>query len=314
LVANNIVVLRQAATELADLAAVDLDGIDALHRALLPDERYHGLRTIQNWIGGGRWNPVGAAYVPPSPAHVRPLMDDLVSYLNGGAHAALVQAGLVHAQFETIHPYTDGNGRVGRALIHTVLTRRGLTSAAVLPVSLVLLTNAQAYVGGLNAYRYTGPAHEADAQQATADWLHVFLDAAAQAAQQVTQFADQVADLRAEWLAQLADRRGAGGKKEAPRANSAVARLLKVLPEVPLLTTATAQRLLGVSPGAAYRAVEELAEAQILNRKTLQTGTVGYSAPDIFDLLTFTERRMASTRWDTRESPPVRPVPARPQH
>jgi Fic family protein len=313
LVANNITALRQAATGLAEPPAVDLGGIDALHRALLPDEQHHGVRTIQNWIGGGRWNPTGAEYVPPPPVRVEPLMQDLVSYVNGGVHGALVQAALAHAQFETIHPYTDGNGRVGRALIHTVLTRRGLTSAAVLPVSLVLLTNSQSYVRGLNAYRYTGLPHEEEAQRATAEWLHVFLDAAAAAAQHVTQFADQLTELRAEWLAQLADRRGAGGKAEAPRANSAVARLLHMLPDVPLLTTATVQRVLGVSPGAAYRAVEELAEAQILSRKNLQTGTVGYSAPDIFELLTFTERRMASTRWDTRQSPPVRPVPARPQ-
>jgi Fic family protein len=75
-------------------------------------------------------------------------MDDLCTYLNGGLHARLVQAALVHAQFETIHPYTDGNGRVGRALIHTVLVRRGLTPSALLPISLVLLTRSQEYLTG----------------------------------------------------------------------------------------------------------------------------------------------------------------------
>jgi Fic family protein len=313
LVANNITVLRQAATGLAEAGAVDVAGIDALHRALLPDERHHGLRTIQNWIGGGPWNPLGAEYVPPAPERVGPLMADLVSYLNGGAHAPLFQAALAHAQFETNLPYTDVNGRVGRALIHTVLTRRGLTPAAVLPVSLVLLTDSNSYVRGLNAFRYTGAAHEEGASRATAEWLDIFLEAAGQAAQQVTRFAGQLAQLRTDWSAQLADRRGAGGKKEAPRADSAVARLLRVLPEIPMLTTVTVQRVLQVSQGAAYRAVEELTQAQILYRRTLPAGVVGYSAPDVFELLTFAERRMAGTRWDTRESPPARPVPAGPQ-
>lgn len=116
------------------------------HGQALPDERHHGLREVQNWIGGNDWNPLDAQFVPPPPHHVEALMDDLVSYMNGGVHAPLVQAALVHSQFETIRPYTDGNGRVGRALIHTVLTRRGLTPSAVLPVSLVLLTRSDAYL------------------------------------------------------------------------------------------------------------------------------------------------------------------------
>lgn len=82
------------------------------------------------------------------------LLEDLVNYLNGASHSPIVQAALVHAQFETIHPYSDGNGRVGRALIHTVLTRRGLTSDAILPVSLILATFRDRYVSALNAYRH----------------------------------------------------------------------------------------------------------------------------------------------------------------
>jgi Fic family protein len=157
LVANNISALKRAARELAFAPIVTAQGITDLHGALLPDHDLQGLRTAQNWIGGSAWHPLGADFVPPPPARVQALIDDLAEYASGAAHAALVQAGLVHAQFETIHPFADGNGRVGRALIHTVLTRRGLTRTAVLPVSLVLLTRSDAYVRGLTAYRYDGP-------------------------------------------------------------------------------------------------------------------------------------------------------------
>ena len=240
-------------------------------------------------------------------------MDDLVTYASGGVHAPLVQAALVHAQFETIHPYTDGNGRVGRALIHTVLTRRGLTPSAVLPVSLVLLTRSDAYLDGLTAYRYDGEPGSRAAQDATTSWLGVFLDAAELAAAQVERFADELTELRAQWTARLSVHRAGLGVRETPRSDSAVARLIGILPEAPLVTTTTVQRMLGVSQPAAYKAVEELRAAGIVSRRKVNRGTVGYLARDVFDLLTFAERRLASTRWDTRESRPARPVPAPPQ-
>ena len=140
LVANNITVLRRATQDLVDTHEVSVDDIVALHAALLPDERHHGLREVQNWIGGSNWHPLDADFVPPPWDQVARLLDDLVGFLNGSSTGPLIQAALVHAQFETIHPFTDGNGRVGRALIHTVLARRGLAPGAVLPISLVLAT------------------------------------------------------------------------------------------------------------------------------------------------------------------------------
>ena len=90
-------------------------------------------------------------------------------------------------------------------------------------------------------------------------------------------------------------------------------RLLPLLHEVPVTTVHATQRLLGVSDPAARLALEELAAAGILTRKHVDRGTVAYLARDVFDLLTSTERRLASTRWDTREALPGRPTPARPQ-
>jgi len=313
LVANNITTLRHATTALASASAIDEDGVDALHRALLPDEKHQGLRTVQNWIGGSSWNPLDAEFVPPPENSVRPLVADLCAYLNGGAHAPLIQAALVHAQFETIHPYTDGNGRVGRALIHTVLVRRGLTPAAVLPISLVLLTRSQDYIDGLTSYRYLGESTSPQAKTGVAAWLSVFLEAASAATSQADKFSQAVADLTDDWHQRLAAYRSSQGTRSQPRAGSALAKLLSSLPEIPVLTARTVEQCLKVSFPAAKAALDELAAARILSRKQVDRGTTAYLANEVFELLTFAERELASTQWDTRKARPVRSVPACPQ-
>jgi Fic family protein len=312
LVANNITALRRAVTDLAAEPFVTLAGIESLHAALLPEQSPPGIRSLQNWLGGSDWHPLAAEFVPPPQARVRDLMEDLADYASGAVHAPLIQAGLVHAQFETIHPFTDGNGRVGRALIHTVLARRGLIRSAVLPVSLVLLTRSTAYVDGLTAYRYIGPADHPAARTGVTAWLTTFLDAVETAVVQARQFGADITGLRAEWTERHIVHRRRRGLRTAPRSDSAVARLLTLLPEVPLVTARTAQGMLGVSFPSARAAVEELAEAKIVTRKQVDRGTTGYLARDVFDVLTFAERRLASTQWDTRRSLPARPVPARP--
>jgi Fic family protein len=312
LVANNITVLRRAVRDLTAVDEVTVEDVVALHSALLPDERHHGLRQVQNWIGGSSWHPVDAQFVPPPPELVPDLMADLVGYLNGAAHAPLVQAALVHAQFETIHPFTDGNGRLGRALIHTVLTRRGLTPSSILPISLVLATLRDRYVDGLTHYRYEGQASEPSAAEAVGRWIDVFVSAADTASDQAQQFAVDVAALSGTWSARLADSRVRRGLRAAPRREAASTRLLRILVEAPILTSRTAQRLLGVSFSVARAGLEELADAGILTRRSVDRGATGYAATEVFDLLTWTERRMASTRWDTRSSPPNRAVPVAP--
>jgi Fic family protein len=314
LVANNVAALRQAVTELVSAPSITKAGIVGLHQSLLPDDRHQGLRTLQNWVGGSNWHPLDAEFVPPPPEHVELLVDDLASYASGAAHAPLVQAALIHAQFETIHPFVDGNGRVGRALIHTVLARRGLLRTAVLPISLVLLTRSDAYIAGLTAYRHTGHVDSPAADAAFGGWLEVFLDATEMAVGQAERFVRELGDLVIEWEERLSEHRQAQGLRPRPRGGSAVTRLLDVLPEAPVLTARTVQRLLDVSHPAARGALEELADARILHRKRVDRGTTGYLARPVFDLLTLTERRLASTRWDTRQSPPNRSVPARPQN
>lgn len=152
LVAANITVIRRATAELAQDRALTPDDVLGLHRALVPPE-HHGIRAVQNWIGGSRWHPLDAEFVPPTPGRVPELIDDLVSYMNGASHAPLVQAALTHAQFETIHPFTDGNGRTGRALVSSVLRYRGAATNLSVPISSGLLSDASAYFDALTAYR-----------------------------------------------------------------------------------------------------------------------------------------------------------------
>lgn len=313
LVANNMIVVRRATTDLVSADEVTVSHVIDLHAALLPTEtRHHGLRRVQNWIGGSDYHPIEAAFVPPGAELVLSLMEDLVAYLNGAAHAPLVQAALVHAQFETIHPFTDGNGRVGRALIHTVLARRGLTSTAVLPVSLVLATLRDDYVQGLSHYRYLGDPGEAANVEGVRRWVSLFTDAADVAAKQSEILRSQIADLRSDWAARVAAYRTTVGIREVPRTGSATARLMSMLPEAPIATANTLRRTLGVSFPAASAALEELRAAGILNTRKIERGANAYLATEVHDLVTLAERRLASTRFDTRVSAPNRPIPARP--
>ena len=156
-VARNMTIVRDASDALSEKDALTVGDLEALQASLIPaPHEMQGVRSTQNWIGGSRFHPLDAAHVPPPPEEVPGLLEDLVLYMAGAAHSPIVQAALVHAQFETIHPFPDGNGRVGRALIHTVLTRRGLTSEAILPVSLVLATLQDEYIAGLEAFQVEG--------------------------------------------------------------------------------------------------------------------------------------------------------------
>jgi hypothetical protein len=168
-------------------------------------------------------------------------------------------------------------------------------------------------VDGLTAYRYTGAPDGAAAAAGIRVWLDTFLDAVSISVDQASAFAADVCALHAEWEERLATHRGESGRRTRPRANSATARLLETLTEAPMLTARTVQRLLGVSFPSARAALEELADARVLTRKSVDKKTTGYLAREVFDLITFAERRLVSTRWDTRQAPTSRPAPSLPR-
>jgi Fic family protein len=313
LVANNVTVVREATTRLVRVDRVSVSDVVELHAALLPTEpRHHGIRTVQNWIGGSDWHPIDADFVPPDPGRLDGLLDDLMSYTNGAGHSPVVQAALVHAQFETLHPFTDGNGRIGRALIHTVLARRGLTTGAVLPISLVLSTLRDEYVRGLTTFRQVGATDDDETHRARAAWIATFARAVLEASGQARRLAIELSELREDWTRRLEAARSARGMNPNVRSDSATSLILHDLPASPVLTTRTVQRVRGVSNVAANKALDELREAGVLEARSVGPRRTAYLAVDVLDLITHTERRLASTRFDTRASTPNRPVPAWP--
>lgn len=318
LVANNIAILRSADEVLANKEHLEASDIEGLHRTLFPSDRQGGFRRAQNWIGGSDWNPLDAEFVPPPPELVLPLIEDLVAYADGATHGPVIQAALVHAQFETIHPFGDGNGRIGRALIHAILRRRGLTPAPVLPVSMILHTWSDQYVGGLTAFR--APPEDPEAlRTGVATWIETFTAAVDAAVEQAERIARDIADLREEWAERIGEHRAGLDLRPAPRADSIDAAILRDLPEHPVLTAKVAAQLHGASETSARKALDLLADAGVVRRKSIGHRTSGYLAGDVLDLVTVAERRLASTQFDTRLADPsgfavpARPAPGKPR-
>ncbi|GKQ33539.1 Fic family protein [Streptomyces sp. A012304] len=300
-VVNNVLALRKAVTALTSTPCVTVDDINGLQAALMVETEQHDLagklREVQNWVGGNAYGPHGAEYVPPAPELVGPLMEDLAAFISEDQPLPLVQAALVHAQFETIHPYTDGNGRTGRALIHTVLARQGLAVGHVLPISMSLLAHAREYIAGLEAYRYNGSADSAAAMDGTEAWIRVFLAATRDAVAEARRFTDELGQMRDLWQARLANYRESCGLRPHPRKGAAVVRLMEQLPGVPVLTARAAGSLLKTSFVSASKALEELAGAGIVQVKDAERGTRAFLASDVLDLINGAERRLTYTKW-----------------
>jgi Fic family protein len=304
-VLNNIEAMRWAVDTLSQASRITPADILDIHARLLAGtalERYAGaFREQQNWIGGSAFNPCSAAFVPPPHEHVRPLVEDLCRFCDEDTLPPIAQAALAHAQFETIHPFIDGNGRTGRALIHVLLRRRGLARVVVPPVSLVLSTWAQDYVGGLTATRYLGEPDSAAAVDGIDSWIGLFAAATRRAVADARTYEERVAEVQAAWR----DRLG------RVRADSAVDRLVNALPGAPILTVQSAASMIGRSIQAVNEAIPRLAQAGVLKQTSVGRRNRAFEAVELIDAFTDLERQLASPVGDTRRSPPQRPVPQR---
>ncbi len=276
-----------------------------VHRRLLATSRHkeHAgqIRTRQNWIGGSSFNPCSAEFVPPPPELVRGLLQDLCVFCNNDTLPAVAQAAIAHAQFETIHPFADGNGRVGRALIYMVLRRRALISRTIPPISLVLATRSKDYMTGLSATRYSGEPESSHAVAGTNRWVGIFAAACNRAVVDAETFEERIRDLESKWRKRLG----------SVRAGSAVDLLLKKLPGTPIVTVQSAAVLIDRSVQAVNEAIPKLLEHGILSPISTKRRHRAFEAKELVAAFTDLERRLASPTGDTRISRPTRKVPYR---
>jgi Fic family protein len=241
--------------------------IAEIHEALAtspPLDRIAGqFRQEPSWIGGS--TPPNAEYVGPPHTYVEPLLDDLCRFMNRDDVPAVAQAAIAHAQFETIHPFGDGNGRVGRCLIHVLFRRRGLAPWYAPPISLVLGANKDAYIAGLEAFR----AGEEE------QWIVQFARAVEAAAERASEFSAAVVALQEKWREQLG----------SVRRDAAVLPLIEILPKYPVITAAVAEEELGRSRPATIAALARLEEIKALTRHRNQKLGDSWEAKQLFKLL-----------------------------
>ena len=222
------------------------------HQNLFRDDetesRFAGqFREVQNWIGGSNYSPYLADYIPPPPELVGEYIEDLLIFLNRDDIPAVAQAAIGHAQFESIHPFTDGNGRIGRAIINAVFRRRGVSRRVVTPVASALVANQAKYFKTLIDYR-----------AGEVDDLILNLALAAQISGRESLISElNLETLPVAWL-QLAK----------PRAGSAADRLIHLLVENPVLSAEQAERLISASTQSIYEAMDALERAGVVHELT----------------------------------------------
>lgn len=230
LIAGNVAAMR-AALALPDTLSVP--GILEVHRTLINRDgiTFGGsLRTEQVWVGGTAYSPHGALYVPPAPERVTSCLEDLLTFSQREDINPITKAALVHAQFETIHPFIDGNGRTGRVLLAKVLRSEDVLSRSTLPISAELLHNSDAYMAALTSYQEGDPV-------AMVEQLADALELAVVIAQLV---ARQVDNLLESWEERLNERQG-----------SSIHRLANALVEQPVVDSAYLAKRLDITRRAA---------------------------------------------------------------
>ena len=264
------------------------DAVREVHRRLVAGtgiEEHGGvLRRVQNWTGGSFHSPCLADFVPPPPEAVPELLEDLWAFCNEDTLPAIAQAAVAHARFETIHPFVDGNGRTGRALVHMVLRRRGFGRRALPPVSVILAPLVDDYVRGLVGTRRVGPADSPESQPGCDYWIEFFANVCRSAVDDAARFAERVRALQSAWRARIGP----------VRSDSAAARLIEALPAAPVLTAATAAALVERSFQATTLAMTRLVDAGVLVQVGVGRRNRAFEAPELIEALNALDRRLAS--------------------
>ncbi len=243
----------------------------------MPDEQHRAgkFREVQNWIAGSDYAPIGALYVPPPPETVASYLDDLFAFANRTDMPAVIQAAIVHAQFESIHPFVDGNGRIGRALIHSVLRRRRITRHLTAPIASALVGHRERYFAALSDYR-DGCAGTLIAMLASATNL---------ATAESWRTADNLVQIRADWQDS-----GLGASPGTP-----LFRILDALTEHPFVTIDLLATLLGIEESVARLDVDRLESTGILSRLPRTRRTPVWVAKEVLDQIRDLDVRIHET-------------------
>lgn len=246
---------------------LSLDSLLSMHRALLessaPDDA-GALRREPVWIGGSELSPAGALFVPPRHERVPEALEDLFAFTRRTDLPPLTRAAIAHAHFETIHPFVDGNGRTGRALIHVLLSWAGLTPHAPLPLSAVLLADVDSYFRSLDAYRCGEPLVI----------VELFIEAAARAAALGRSAGRRIGRTVETML-----------ERSPGRAGTPDRAIIALLARRPVLDALSAATAVGVSEAAARRSLERLEAAGLLRGYLIGPHRRAWRSPEILDLM-----------------------------
>lgn len=264
LIAGNIAAMREALSGNGELS---IEAILAIHKVLIDrtGQSFGGeLRDEQVWIGGSAYSPHGAIYVPPHASRVRGYLEDIITFARRDDVGTIAKAALVHAQFETVHPFIDGNGRTGRTLLHRILKQEGVLGSATLPVSAGLLHNIDRYLKSITRYQ------EGDPLSVIEELLDA-LELALALGEMVAHLVDEVL---ANWEDQITERAG-----------SSMHRLPALLIQHPVVNVSFLAEKLEISPRAAQNLVARACEYNMLRAFGNKRRGTFYQADDIIDIL-----------------------------
>jgi len=258
---------RAMSAAIALAERIDGDAILAMHAALLErsDPDIAGKwRDQQVWVGGSDLGPHGASYVAPHRDRVPAAIADLVAFINRDDVPVLAHAALAHAQFETIHPFPDGNGRTGRALVHAHLRAKGLIRNVTVPVSAGLLTDVDGYFAALTQYRDGHPIAIVEA----------FAEAAFRAVANGPKLVGDLRSIRDEWK-----------ERVQARPHAAAWRVADLLLRHPVVNAALIATELDIASQNTYRSLRPLVDAEVLIEFTDRTRNKLWRAPDVLEAL-----------------------------
>jgi Fic family protein len=246
---------------------IDADSLLAMHEALMREtdpENAGRWRTEQVWIGGSSIGPHLAAFVPPHHSRVAAAIKDLVEFIARDDVPVLVHAALAHAQFETIHPFTDGNGRTGRALVQAMLRGGQLTRNVTVPVSAGLLVDTEAYFAALTVYRDGDPSAI----------VNQFATAAFRAVANGRELVEELRRVRSAWAQVISARR-----------DSAIWRVCDLLLRRPVVNAKLVAQELGIAVGNVHRYIDPLLEAGIVVASRDVKRNQAWRAPKVLSAL-----------------------------